>query len=158
MNQHVTENVKLDKFAADLNLEIVYAGRGTVTLSSMSVERPGLALAGFSIISILPAWWCSAFPNTNICAHSRRKSAVKNCGSALARRTSVHYSQPRSSRSERTFGRGEKSELSDFQKSEAYYGSYERSVYPFKPRTCAVYVEPRRTDGSIRRGRFADGK
>lgn len=47
MNQHVTENVKLDKFAADLNLEIVYAGRGTVTLSSMSVERPGLALAGF---------------------------------------------------------------------------------------------------------------
>lgn len=47
MTQHVTESMKLDKFAADLHLEIVYAGRGTVTLSSMSVERPGLALAGF---------------------------------------------------------------------------------------------------------------
>lgn len=47
MQQQVTRCVKLDKFAADLHLEIVYAGRGTVTLSSMSVERPGLALAGF---------------------------------------------------------------------------------------------------------------
>lgn len=47
MNQHVTVNVKADKFTKDLNLEIVYAGRGTVTLSNMSVERPGLALAGF---------------------------------------------------------------------------------------------------------------
>ncbi|MBE7085851.1 MAG: HPr(Ser) kinase/phosphatase [Clostridiales bacterium] len=36
----------LDKFASDLNLEIVYSGRGVVTLASMSVERPGLQLAG----------------------------------------------------------------------------------------------------------------
>ena len=36
----------LDKFAYDLNLEIVYTGRGVVTLASMSVERPGLQLAG----------------------------------------------------------------------------------------------------------------
>jgi HPr kinase/phosphorylase len=36
----------LDKFASDLNLEIVYTGRGVVTLASMSVERPGLQLAG----------------------------------------------------------------------------------------------------------------
>ncbi|MBO5239939.1 MAG: HPr(Ser) kinase/phosphatase [Clostridia bacterium] len=36
----------LDKFAYDLKLEIVYTGRGVVTLSSMSVERPGLQLAG----------------------------------------------------------------------------------------------------------------
>ncbi|MGN0822265.1 MAG: HPr(Ser) kinase/phosphatase, partial [Candidatus Gallimonas sp.] len=30
-----------------LNLEMLYAGRGVVTLSSMSVDRPGLRLAGF---------------------------------------------------------------------------------------------------------------
>ncbi|MBQ8375092.1 MAG: HPr(Ser) kinase/phosphatase [Clostridia bacterium] len=36
----------LDKFAYDLKLEIVYTGRGVVTLASMSVERPGLQLAG----------------------------------------------------------------------------------------------------------------
>ena len=42
-----TETVMLDKFAFDLNLEIMYAGRGLVTLSSMSVDRPGLRLAGF---------------------------------------------------------------------------------------------------------------
>lgn len=47
MNQHVIEEVKLEKFATDLHLEIVYAGRGNLTLSSMSVERPGLALSGF---------------------------------------------------------------------------------------------------------------
>ena len=47
MNDHTTESVMLDKFASDLNLEIVYTGRGVITLSSMSVERPGLQLAGF---------------------------------------------------------------------------------------------------------------
>ena len=47
MNDHATESVMLDKFASDLNLEIVYTGRGVITLSSMSVERPGLQLAGF---------------------------------------------------------------------------------------------------------------
>ncbi len=41
----VTQSVMLDKLASDLNLEIVYTGRGVVTLSSMSVERPGLQLA-----------------------------------------------------------------------------------------------------------------
>lgn len=46
MNGQVTQSVMLDKFAYDLNLEIVYTGRGVVTLSSMSVERPGLQLAG----------------------------------------------------------------------------------------------------------------
>lgn len=46
MSEHVTQSVMLDKFAYDLNLEIVYTGRGVVTLSSMSVERPGLQLAG----------------------------------------------------------------------------------------------------------------
>lgn len=46
MNTQVTQSVMLDKFAYDLKLEIVYAGRGVVTLSSMSVERPGLQLAG----------------------------------------------------------------------------------------------------------------
>lgn len=46
MSGHVTQSVMLDKFAYDLKLEIVYTGRGVVTLASMSVERPGLQLAG----------------------------------------------------------------------------------------------------------------
>lgn len=46
MSGQVTQSVMLDKFAYDLKLEIVYTGRGVVTLSSMSVERPGLQLAG----------------------------------------------------------------------------------------------------------------
>ena len=41
------ETVMLDKFASDVNLELLYAGRGIITLSSMSVDRPGLRLAGF---------------------------------------------------------------------------------------------------------------
>lgn len=45
MNGQVTQSVMLDKFASDLHLEIVYTGRGVVTLASMSVERPGLQLA-----------------------------------------------------------------------------------------------------------------
>lgn len=77
MTQHVTESMKLDKFAADLHLEIVYAGRGTVTLSSMSVERPGLALADFSIILILIAWKYSVLPSMNICDRFRKRSAEK---------------------------------------------------------------------------------
>ncbi len=46
MIAQVTQSVMLDKLAYDLNLEIVYTGRGVVTLTSMSVERPGLQLAG----------------------------------------------------------------------------------------------------------------
>ena len=46
MNSQVTQSVMLDKFAYDLNLEILYTGRGVITLASMSVERPGLQLAG----------------------------------------------------------------------------------------------------------------
>ena len=46
MHEYVTQSVMLDKFSSDLKLEIVYTGRGVVTLSSMSVERPGLQLAG----------------------------------------------------------------------------------------------------------------
>ena len=38
-----SETLMLDKFAADLGLELLYAGRGT----SASVDRPGLRLAGF---------------------------------------------------------------------------------------------------------------
>lgn len=41
------ETVMLDKFASDLNFEMLYAGRGVITLSSISVDRPGLRLAGF---------------------------------------------------------------------------------------------------------------
>ena len=39
--------VMLDKFASDMNLEMLYAGRGIITLTSISVDRPGLRLAGF---------------------------------------------------------------------------------------------------------------
>ena len=46
MSGQTTQSVMLDKFASDLNLEIVYTGRGVVSLASMSVERPGLQLAG----------------------------------------------------------------------------------------------------------------
>lgn len=41
------ETVMLDKFASDLNFEMLYAGRGILTLSSVSVDRPGLRLSGF---------------------------------------------------------------------------------------------------------------
>ncbi len=44
---NVTETVSIGKFAKDLNLEIVYAGRGMITLSSINVTQPGLQLAGF---------------------------------------------------------------------------------------------------------------
>ena len=46
MSSQVTQSVMIDKFAYDLKMEIVYTGRGVVTLASMSVERPGLQLAG----------------------------------------------------------------------------------------------------------------
>ena len=46
MSGQVIQSVMLDKFASELNLEVVYTGRGVITLSSMSVERPGLQLAG----------------------------------------------------------------------------------------------------------------
>ena len=41
------ETVMLDKFAADLNFELLYAGRGVLKLATISVDRPGLRLAGF---------------------------------------------------------------------------------------------------------------
>ena len=41
------ETVMLDQFAFDLNLELLYAGRGIITLTNTSVDRPGLRLAGF---------------------------------------------------------------------------------------------------------------
>ena len=41
------ETILLESFCGDLGLEIVFAGRGRVTLSSYSVYLPGLQLAGF---------------------------------------------------------------------------------------------------------------
>ncbi len=41
------ETVLLDSFCGDLGLEIVFAGKGRVTLTTYSVSRPGLQLAGF---------------------------------------------------------------------------------------------------------------
>lgn len=40
--------VMLDRFASELNLEMLYSGRGLITLTNISVERPGLQLAGFN--------------------------------------------------------------------------------------------------------------
>jgi HPr kinase/phosphorylase len=45
--EQVVTTVDLNDFAKQLKLEIVYQGRGSVTLATMSVERPGLPLAGF---------------------------------------------------------------------------------------------------------------
>lgn len=42
-----SEDVLLDSFCCDLGLEVVYAGRGKVTLDTYSVCRPGLQLAGY---------------------------------------------------------------------------------------------------------------
>ncbi len=48
MNDYnVTETVPIKKFASDLKLDILYAGRGSVPLCSVNVARPGLQLAGF---------------------------------------------------------------------------------------------------------------
>ena len=41
------ETILLENFCSDLGLEIVFAGRGRLTLSSYSVTRPGLQFAGF---------------------------------------------------------------------------------------------------------------
>jgi HPr kinase/phosphorylase len=47
MSEAVTVQTNLLSFAKDLGFEVVYEGRKTLTLASMSVERPGLQLAGF---------------------------------------------------------------------------------------------------------------
>lgn len=47
MGEAVAMQMNVLSFAKDLNLEVVYEGRKTLTLASMSVERPGLQLAGF---------------------------------------------------------------------------------------------------------------
>ncbi len=39
--------VSCEEFAEQLGLEIVYAGRGNMTIDSISVSRPGLQLAGY---------------------------------------------------------------------------------------------------------------
>ena len=41
------ETVGVKSFARELELEIVYEGRGEMTLSSISVSRPGLLLSGY---------------------------------------------------------------------------------------------------------------
>ena len=41
------ETILLENFCGDLGLEIVFAGRGRLTLTSYSVTRPGLQFAGF---------------------------------------------------------------------------------------------------------------
>ena len=45
--EQVVTTVDLKTFAKHLNLQTIYAGRDSVTLATMSVERPGLPLAGF---------------------------------------------------------------------------------------------------------------
>ena len=43
----IEETVSVQKFAEDLGLEVLFAGRGTLVLDTISVSRPGLQLAGF---------------------------------------------------------------------------------------------------------------
>ena len=48
-----SEDVLLDSFCRDLGLEVVYAGRGKVTLDTYSVCRPRFAVGGlFQIFRI----------------------------------------------------------------------------------------------------------
>ena len=47
MTLKATQTVALDALAKDLKIQVVYEGRGVVSLKSMSVERPGLLLSGF---------------------------------------------------------------------------------------------------------------
>lgn len=47
MTSKATQTVALDALAKDLKIQVVYEGRGFVSLKSMSVERPGLLLSGF---------------------------------------------------------------------------------------------------------------
>lgn len=41
------ETVSVKQFAEALNLEIIYEGRGSITLNSISVNRPGIQLTGY---------------------------------------------------------------------------------------------------------------
>ena len=41
------KNISVAEFAEKIGLETVYGGRGFVELSSISVSRPGLQLAGY---------------------------------------------------------------------------------------------------------------
>ena len=80
------ETVMLDKFASDLGLEMLYAGRGIITLTSISVDRPGLRLAGFFsyfdtqrivVIGLTEHEYLHSFPS------DRRKEKIKrlfDCG------------------------------------------------------------------------------
>lgn len=45
--KQIEQTVTLDAFCAALGLELVYEGRGLLKLTSISVDRPGLRLAGF---------------------------------------------------------------------------------------------------------------
>lgn len=48
MSEHdVVETITISRFASDLKLETIYAGRGMLTLSSTNITRPGLQIAGF---------------------------------------------------------------------------------------------------------------
>jgi HPr kinase/phosphorylase len=43
----IVETLSVEQFARERGLEIIYAGRGELTLDSISVSKPGLQLAGF---------------------------------------------------------------------------------------------------------------
>ena len=43
----IVETLSVEQFARERVLEVIYAGRGEITLDSISVSRPGLQLAGF---------------------------------------------------------------------------------------------------------------
>ena len=43
----IVETLSVEQFARERDFEIIYAGRGELTLDAISVSRPGLQLAGF---------------------------------------------------------------------------------------------------------------
>ena len=42
-----SETISTESFAKALDLEIIFGGRGTITLNSVSTSRPGLKLTGY---------------------------------------------------------------------------------------------------------------
>ena len=77
------ETVMLDKFASDLGLEMLYAGRGIITLTSISVDRPGLRLAGFFSYFDTQRIMLIDSPSMNICIPSPPRSVWKRSAVSL---------------------------------------------------------------------------
>lgn len=73
MEERITVTVKLDDFIKELNLKVLYEGRGEMPLNNISVCRPGLLLAG----------WTDYFDATRIqILGNAEYEYLKKCGKA----------------------------------------------------------------------------